>query len=342
VSVFEHPCFEHEHVAFFCDASAGLRMIVAVHTTGPFGTSGGGCRMWPYRSDDEALRDVLRLSRAMSFKLALLDMPAGGAKAVVIGDPREHKSEALLRAIGRAVERLAGRFVIAEDVGTTPADMRIVAKETKYVMGQRASTAGATAYGVFLGLREAVRRRLDKDVAAISVAIQGVGEVGFALGRELARAGARLIVTDVDRAKVERAVRELGARAVAPEAIFSADVDVLAPCALGSILDDETIPALRCSVVAGSANDQLAEDRHADALAARGVLFAPDFVVNAGGVLGAWQLGPAGGDEVDERARNEARRIVSVLGDALERADREGITPHAAAMRTARERIRAR
>lgn len=166
MNVFQHPNFEHEHVAFFHDADAGLRMIVAIHRTSRFGASGGGCRMWSYASEDEALRDALRLSRAMSYKLALFEMPAGGAKAVILGRPRPERREALMRAVGRAVERLAGRFVIAEDVGTTPADMRVVAEETNYVMGRHASTADATAYGVFVGLHEAARRALGQGDSA--------------------------------------------------------------------------------------------------------------------------------------------------------------------------------
>lgn len=341
MSVFDHPSFEHEQVSFFHDAGAGLRAIIAIHRSGPFGTSGGGCRMWPYASEDAALRDALRLSRAMSYKLALLEMPAGGAKAVVVGDPRKDKTEALLRALGKAVDRLGGRFVIAEDAGTTPEDMRVVANETKYVMGQRASTGDATAYGVSLALSAAVRRRLGKsDLRGVSVAVQGLGEVGYRLARELRAGGAELVVADLDRAKVERAVSELGARAIAPEAVLGAEVDVLAPCALGGLLDDATIPTLRCAVIAGSANDQLHDDRHADALAARGILFAPDFLINAGGVIGAWQQGPAGGvPGSDARARAEMKRLVVLLEQVFDRAEREQITPYAAAMRTARERM---
>lgn len=347
MSLYRHPDFDdHEHVSFFADEASGLRAIVAIHTTAPMGIAGGGCRIWPYPTDDDALRDVLRLSRAMSYKLALCDMPAGGAKSVVIADPAKDKTEALLRALGRAVERLGGRYVIAEDVGTTPEDMRIIGKETRYVVGRRTNTGPATAYGTFVALRTAVHRALGRDdLAGLSVAVQGLGNVGRRLCGHLAGAGARLVVTDVDERAVRAVAGELGGgregavRAVAPDAILEQEVDVLAPCALGAILDDATIPRLRCKVIAGAANNQLAEERHADALAARGILYAPDFIVNAGGVIGAAQ---EGAEDEEARALRETERIGPLLTAAFERAGRERITPHAAAVRMAKEKIRER
>jgi leucine dehydrogenase len=342
MTVFSLPDFDaHEHVSFFTDEASGLRAIVAIHSTAPFGISGGGCRMWPYPSDEDALRDALRLSRAMSYKLALCDKPAGGAKTVILGDPAKDKTDALLRALGRAVERLGGRYIIAEDVGTTPADMAIIGTETRYVMGRTADTGPTTAYGTFVALRTSVERALGKkDLAGVRVAVQGLGNVGRRLCGYLARAGATLVVTDVDERAVKAVVAELNkdgsVTSVAPGDILTQEVDVLAPCALGAVLDDVTIPLLRCKVIAGAANNQLAEERHADALAARGILVAPDFIVNAGGVIGASQ-------ETDEAmAFRETERIAGLLTAAFERAGREGISPHAAAVRMAREKIRAR
>lgn len=337
---FDHPAFdEHEEVAFFADPDAGLRAILAIHRTSAFGTSGGGVRMWPYRSSDEALSDALRLSRAMSYKLALMELPAGGAKTVVIGDPARDKSEALLRALGRAVDSLHGRTIVAEDIGTTPEDMEVVAKETPYVLGRKGDGAAATAYGVYLGMREAVRHRLGtEEVAGLRVAVQGVGRVGFALARLLHEAGARLVVSDVHGENVSRAVDELSAEAVDPRAIFEQPFDVLAPCAFGAVLDDRTIPSLRCAVVAGSANEQLAEERHAAALAERGILFAPDFVLNAGGILHssgeALKLDPS-----DPSAHAAFERIPALLRAILEEAEAERVTPYQVALARARRAL---
>lgn len=333
MSVFEHPDFEHEEVAFIADDRAGLRAIVARHHSGALGTSGGGCRIWPYRSEAEALTDVLRLSRAMSFKLALLDIPAGGAKCVVLCDPREGKTVMLLEALGRAVDRMGGRYVLAADVGTGPADLEVIGRRTRYVM-RGPPSADPTARGVLACIREAVRHALGRgDLRGTSVAVQGVGEVGARLAALLAGEGARIVVADVDRERAERVAREVGARAERPEAIHASEVDVLAPCALGGVLDARTIGELRCAVVAGSANGQLASDACADALAARGILFAPDFVVNAGGVLGtACSCGGADGADVGDR-------LVVLLRGVLDRAEREGTTPYAAAVATARARM---
>jgi leucine dehydrogenase len=349
--VFDHPDFDdHEHVSFFRDEPSGLRAVVAIHTTAPFGLAGGGCRMWPYPTSDAALRDALRLSRAMSYKLALCEMPAGGAKTVVIGDPAKDKTEALLRALGRAVERLGGRYVIAEDVGTTTADMQVIGKETRYVVGKHTDTGPATAYGAFVALRVAAQRGLGrKDLAGLRVAVQGLGNVGRRLAALLAREGVVLSVTDVDARAVQSFLAEHPtAKAMMPDAIYDQEVDVLAPCALGSILDDATIARLRCRVVVGAANNQLAEERHASALADRGITYAPDFVVNAGGVIGASQEGRALGGETagpvyDEKiAFRDTERVAGILDAVFDLAERECITPHAAAVRMAKDKIRSR
>jgi leucine dehydrogenase len=328
MSVFDHPEFDqHESITFVRDAAARLSAIVAIHDAGPNQMAGGGCRMWPYRSDGEALTDVLRLSKAMTYKLALAGLPAGGAKSVIIADPKHDKTQELLLAFGRAVDRLGGRYIAAEDVGTNSKDMEVIARSTPYVMTQHQDTSAATGRGVFVGLREAVRRRLGRDLRGLRVAVQGVGGVGGRLCRELSAAGAELVVADLDQIAVQRMVEELGAIALPPDRILTAEVDVLSPCALGAIFDDDTIWKLKCSVIAGGANNQLVEARHADQLATRGILYAPDFVINAGGVIGA-------GFGVEE-----ADRVADLVRAVFDRAEKDRINTHEAGVRIAKEKI---
>jgi leucine dehydrogenase len=336
MSLFSDPAFDaHEQVTWFCEPALGFRAVIAIHRTGALGTAGGGCRIWPYRDDDAAVRDALRLSRAMTYKLALVEIPAGGGKAVVIADPARNKSEALLLALGRAIDRLGGRFIASEDVGTDPDDLAVVARATRWVNPHApgTDTAEPTAYGVLVGMRAAVRRRLGRaSLDGVRVAVQGLGRVGHSLCRQLAAAGARLVVTDLDGERVAAVVRELGAAAVAPDAIFDRSVDVFAPCALGDALDAATVARLDCTIVAGSANNPLADAALADVLAARGILYAPDIAISAGGVLGA-----AGGDPPIVRARLDG--IAALLDGIFARAEKERISTHAAAERIARERF---
>jgi leucine dehydrogenase len=347
MTVFDLPDYDdHEHVSFFRDPASRLRAIVAIHSTVPYGIAGGGCRMWPYESEAAALRDALRLSRAMSYKLALCDMPAGGAKSVIIGDPRREKTEALFRAMGRAVERLGGKYIVAEDVGTTESDMRIIGMETKFVVGKKTDTGPATAFGAFVCIRSAVERAFGKPgVRGLRFAVQGLGGVGGRLAKLLAKDGAELVVADVNPEAVEKIVAATGARAVSPEEILEQEVDVLSPCALGAILDDDSIPKLRCKMVAGAANNQLAEEHHAKALAARDILYLPDFVLNAGGVIGASQEGRqlgggSDGADYDEAvAFRDTERLSTLIDAVLRRADRDGATPHEAAVRMAKEKL---
>jgi leucine dehydrogenase len=340
MAIFEHPEFDdHELICFMTDPATGLRAIVAIHTTSNLGIAGGGCRMWPYASDDLALRDVLRLSKAMTYKLALAGIPSGGAKSVVIADPHKDKNEALLRALGRAVHGLAGRYVIAEDVGTTPADMEIIAKETPYCAGRAGGsgdTTPPTAYGTFLALECAVRRRLKRDdLKGLKVAIQGVGGVGFRLGELLTERGAELVITDINPEAQARAVERLGARAVEGEAIYDADVDVFAPCALGDVLTEDNIARLKCSVVAGAANNQLPTDAQAETLAKREILYVPDFVANMGGVMGASKLSTA----TDEKMRDDLQRIVNALERIFDDAEARSVTTHVAAVAAAKNAL---
>jgi leucine dehydrogenase len=346
---FDAPEFDdHEHVSFVGDPESGLRAIIAIHSTAPYGLSGGGCRMWPYATNEEALRDALRLSTAMSYKLALTDMPAGGAKTVVIGDAARHKTPALLMALGRAVDHLGGRYIIAEDVGTTPEDMRIIGRATRYVTGRRRDTSPNTADGVLVGLKTSVRRRLGKtDLSGLRVAVQGLGNVGRRLAEYLHAEGASLIVADVDAAKTATTAAALGATAVAPDAILGVECDVLAPCALGGVLDERTIASLHCDVIAGAANNQLAQPQLGAALSARGILYAPDFIINAGGVIGAAFEGyetehRTGSDREEEQARRATERIGDLLTASFDLAERQGISTHAAAVQLAKDKLRER
>ncbi|MFC6671104.1 Glu/Leu/Phe/Val family dehydrogenase [Marinobacterium aestuariivivens] len=322
MSVFSHPEFDnHQHLSFFSDPETGLRAIVAVHNTNR-GPALGGCRMYPYASDEEALRDVLRLSKGMTYKSALANLDLGGGKSVIIGDPRAHKSEALLEAMGRFLEQLGGLYIAAEDSGTSVADLQVMGRQTRNVAGVAArlgfdgqpsngDPSPATAYGTFVGLKAAVAHKLGRsDLEGLTVAVQGIGNVGYRLARHLSEAGAKLWVHDVHGESVERAVDELGATAVSGDEILKLDVDVVAPCALGAVLNDDSIGQLQAKVVAGAANNQLALARHDEALVERGILYAPDFVINAGGII----------DVCYERNGHDAatvREHVETIGDTL-------------------------
>ena len=286
---------DHEQVVFVSDDKSGLKAIIAVHNSN-LGPALGGCRMWPYASEEEAVRDVLRLSRGMTYKSAMARLKLGGGKSVIIGNPRTDKTPALLAAFARALEQLNGRYIAAEDSGTSVADMKAMTQFTRHVAGihDKPSDEGtrsgdpspATAYGTFVGIQTAVKERLGRDsLEGLRVAVQGVGNVGFDLARQLGEAGVKLWVTDIHREPLVQAGKELGATVVAPEEIFGLDVDVFAPCALGAILNDSTIPQLKAKIVAGAANNQLAEPRHGLELMKRGILYAPDYVINAGGII---------------------------------------------------------
>lgn len=278
----------HEEVVFRQDPVSGYRAIIALHST-VLGPATGGTRLWPYASTSDALFDALRLSRGMTYKNAVASLALGGGKAVILAPSEPFDREQLFLAHGRAVESLGGRFITAEDVGTRPADFEIAARETQWVAGfdgRGGDPSPWTARGVMAGLVAATTHRwgspaLDGRV----VALQGCGNVGEALARQLSAAGATLVVADCNSARAERLADEIGATVVAPEAIYDVEADIFSPCALGSILDDSTIDRLRVAVIAGAANNQLAEDRHAEALSARDIVYAPDFVINAGGVI---------------------------------------------------------
>ena len=332
----------HEQVVFGHDAVSGLRCIIAIHST-VLGPALGGTRFYPYESEDEALVDVLRLSTGMTYKAAAAGLDLGGGKAVIIGDPGNGKSERLFRAYGRVVNSLGGSYITAEDVGTTTEDMEYIRRETRWALGTPVAEGGsgdpspATARGLLAGLR-AVSEFLwgTVELAGRRLAVQGVGKVGFAFVRLLVEQRCEVVVTDAREEAVEKAVTELGVKSVAPSDIFSVDCDVFSPCALGGILDSETIPRLSCEAVVGSANNQLATREDAERLAGRGILYAPDFVVNAGGLINVY-------DELRGYSRTRAMHRIDGLFNAttriLETARAEGVEPVAAAERLAERRI---
>ena len=338
---------DYEQVVFCHDRPSGLRAVVAVHST-RLGPALGGTRFYPYASEDAALDDVLRLARAMTYKAAVSGLDLGGGKAVILGDPSRDKSEALLRAYARHLEALAGRYYTAEDVGTTQDDMDLIRRETRYVTGVSRELGGsgdpsvATAYGVLWAMK-AVAQRLwgDTSLQGRHVAVAGVGKVGAALLGHLVEAGVRLTVADVNPASVEGAVAASGAEAVAVEKVHAVDCDIYSPCAMGGALNAGTIAELRCAAVVGSANNQLADGlASARLLADAGVLYAPDFVANAGGLINiAEELVPGG--YRPERAAAAVRRIFDTMTSVLQAAEEDGVTTAEAAERRAEDRIAA-
>lgn len=282
---------EGKKLVFCRDERAGLQAVIAVHSTA-MGPAAGGLRMKPYASGEEAARDALRLARAMTLKYAAAGMPMGGAKAVIVGDPRREKTPELLRAFGRFVAEQGGEYSVGEDVGTNGADMEEIARETEWMVSlpEHAGGPGDVSVTTAMGVRHAMRACCqhvwdEPSPAGRSVAIQGLGQVGFKLARLLAADGARVLVADVDAARVEQAVAELGAEAVAPEAICEQEVDVLAPCALGDAIDDRNVERVRARVVCGAANNMIATNAIAERLEQRGIVYAVDFVANAGGIV---------------------------------------------------------
>ena len=341
LGVFNAPGFDdHEQVIFCRDREAGLRAIIAVHDT-TLGPALGGCRMWPYASEEEALADVLRLSTAMTYKHALAGTRQGGGKVVVVGDPKTEKTPSLFYALGRFVDTLGGRYIVAEDVGTSVDDMAAVRRATRHVAGLAeggGDPSPVTAYGVFFGIKAAVRHKLGRaDERGLRVAIQGLGHVGYALCGYLHEAGARLFVTDINGAVVKRAVSAFSAVAVAPEEVYGLDVDVFAPCALGGVLNDATISRIKAPVVAGAANNQLAQPSHGLALARRGILYAPDYAINAGGVINI----SFEGDYDRARAMRRTEKIFDTLTQIFSCADAEGLATNLVADRLALKRIAA-
>ncbi len=335
---------DHEQVVFCSDKKANLRAIIAIHNT-TLGPALGGTRMWTYDSDQAALNDALRLSRGMTYKAAVAGLNLGGGKAVIVGDPNEDKSEALFRSYGRFVEGLGGRYITAEDVGTSVQEMNWVRMETSHVTGiDRALGGGGdpsvvTAYGVYHGMKACIKERTGSDsLKGKKIAVQGAGHVAGHLCEHLAREGAKLFITDIYPAKVKAIAERTRAQFVAPEKIYDTPADIFCPCALGAVINDDTLKRLKTGIIAGGANNQLADERkHGLAILKRGILYAPDYAINAGGLMSV-------ANELDgyshERAMKQAEGIYDTILRILDIAKKDNLPSHQASDRIAEERIR--
>ncbi|MCV2883144.1 amino acid dehydrogenase [Aestuariibacter sp. AA17] len=347
MSVFDHKEFaNHEHVAFYHDEKSGLKAIIAVHNTN-LGPSLGGCRMWPYATSTEALNDVLRLSKGMTYKAAMAELKLGGGKSVIIGDPRKEKTPEMMAAMGRFVESLGGKYITAEDSGIAVSDLKIMAQHSTSIAGTEAkyhyndeeadgNPAPSTAYGVFVGLKTSVEYKLERDLRGVKVAIQGLGHVGYRLARHLHNEGAELFVTDIYPESLEKAKEEFGATVVSPDEIFALDVDVFAPCAMGASINDVTLPQIKAKVIAGAANNQLAEEHLGQQLTEKGILYAPDYVINAGGVIDIYHQRML---STSAAMRAHIERIGDNLKEIFTRAEETGNSTNFIANRIAEERF---
>ena len=336
--------YGHEQVVICSEPSVGLKAIIAVHDT-TLGPALGGTRMWPYENEQEAIRDVLRLSRGMTYKAAISGLNLGGGKAVIIGDPRTDKTEELFRAFGRFVDSLGGRYITAEDVGIDVQDMEWVSSETKYVTGTPKSLGGSgdpspvTAYGVYMGIKACCKKVYgNATVKGKRIAIQGAGHVSSYLAKHLADEGAELFISDIYDDKVEILAEKTDAEIVDPDSIYGLDVDIFSPCALGGVVNDDTIDHFKCDIIAGGANNVLdEEDRHGRMLIDRGITYAPDYVINAGGLINvASEL--EGYNE--KRAHEKASRIYDTILDILEYAEENDTPTYVASNILAEKRIK--
>jgi leucine dehydrogenase len=344
-SIFERMQeHDYERVVFCQDKLSGLKAIIVIHDT-TLGPAVGGIRMWPYESEEAALTDALRLARGMTYKSAAAGVPYGGGKGVILGDPRQ-KHEGMLRALGRFINRLGGSFLTGVDVGTTVADMEIMRTETPYVvtvseaLGGSGDSSLATAYGVFQGIRACLEEAYGSPLLEErTVAVQGVGSVGAELVHYLAEAGARVTVADVNQQRAEAvAARYRNMQVVRPEEIHLLAVDVYSPCALGAVLNDQTLPELHCKIICGAANNQLVQERHGEMLAERDMVYAPDYIVNAGGVIFATQSLTSGGFQ-QQQAMERVARIYQTMHEVLALAKKQQIPTYRAADLLAEQRI---
>ncbi len=348
MTVFSSPEFDqHEQIDFAHDQDSGLHAIIAVHNS-HLGPALGGCRMYPYESEQEAIRDVLRLSKGMTYKAAMAGVPLGGGKSVIIGDPQHDKSKQLFKAMGQFVNRQSGRYITAQDMGISAQDLEQMASQTQYVSGiskrddptQLASRnpSPATALGVFSGIEAAVKHALARDgLEGIKVAIQGLGSVGYQLARYLHQAGAILWVSDIKRKAEQQAATEFGATIVNADELVRLPVDVFSPCAMGAVINDESITALRAKIVAGAANNQLSETRHGVDLFNKGILYAPDYVINAGGIIDLYCFDQAKSvNETEQRIKN----IGATLKDVFIASKRKQLATHSIANEQAEARFR--
>ena len=332
----------HEQLVVCSEPSTGLKAFIAIHDTS-LGPAVGGTRIWPFETEEEAIMDVLRLSEAMTYKSAAADLPMGGGKALIMADPRTDKTEALLRAYGRHIDTLGGRYVTTTDVGSTGRDLEYVALETEHVVGLPISMGGSgdtslmTGLGVYMGMKACARAAWGSDsLSGRTVALQGFGKVAYRTAEHLVQEGADLVATDVYEEAREKA-RLMGARVVGPEEIYDVECDVFSPCALGGVLSPRTIPRLKCKIVAGGANNQLLSDDDGVDLHRRGVLYAPDYIINSGGVINvACEMD---GAYNADRSREMTERIYGTMERVLDISSRQGVPTSQAAHRMARERI---
>ncbi|OYD09806.1 Leu/Phe/Val dehydrogenase [Paludifilum halophilum] len=334
--------YDYEQLVFCHDESSGLKAIIAIHDT-TLGPALGGTRMWTYDSEEDAIVDALRLARGMTYKNAAAGLNLGGGKTVIIGDPKKDKNEAMFRAFGRFIQGLNGRYITAEDVGTTVEDMDLIHEETRFVtgispaFGSSGNPSPVTAYGCYMGMKAAAEEAFgDDSLEGKTVAVQGVGHVAYHLCKYLHEEGAKLIVTDINQENMQRAVRDFDAETVDPDRIYDVDCDIFSPCALGAIINDDTIDRLSCRVIAGSANNQLKEDKHGDILYEKGIVYTPDYVINAGGVINV-------ADELIGYNRDRAMKKVEGIYQKIQRifeiSKRDHIPSNQAADRMAEERI---
>ncbi|MBH0157587.1 Glu/Leu/Phe/Val dehydrogenase [Fictibacillus sp. 5RED26] len=334
--------YDYEQMVICQDKQSGLKAIICIHDT-TLGPALGGTRMWTYETEDAAIEDALRLAKGMTYKNAAAGLNLGGGKTVIIGDPKKDKNEEMFRAFGRYIQGLNGRYITAEDVGTTVEDMDLIYQETQYVtgvspaFGSSGNPSPVTAYGVYRGMKAAAMEAFGTDsLEGKVIAVQGVGHVAYTLCKHLHEEGASLIVTDINKEAVQRAVEDFGAKAVEIDEIYSVDCDIFAPCALGAIINDDTIPQIKAKVIAGAANNQLKETRHGDAIHEMGIVYAPDYVINAGGVINV-------ADELNgynrDRAMKKVETIYDNIASVIEISKRDNIPTYLAADRLAEERI---
>ncbi len=335
---------EHEQLVMCYDKATGLKAIIAIHNT-TLGPSLGGTRMWQYTTEQEAVTDVLRLSRGMTFKAAISGLNVGGGKAVIIGDAKTQKTEAFMRRFGRFVDSLGGRYITAEDVNIRTADMEYIALETEYVtglpevMGGGGDPSPVTAYSTFLGMKAAAKKAWGSDsLEGKKILVQGVGQVGTYLVERLHKENAKVFVSDIAAERLKYVSDTFGAEVVLPDKMLDLDIDIYSPCAMGAILNDASIPRLKCNVIAGAANNQLAEEeKHGKMLQEKGIIYAPDFLINAGGLINV--VAEFEGGYQRERAYLKAERVYDICTDILHKADMEGVTPQHAAIEMALRRI---
>lgn len=347
MSLFEHSEFDnHEQVSFFHDQDSGLKSIIAVHNT-HLGPALGGCRMWPYQSSAEALNDVLRLSKGMTYKAAMANLKQGGGKAVIIGDPRKDKSESLMKAMGRFVDSFGGRYFTAEDSGIAVQDLEIMSTQSDFIAGTKANfmydgspsdgnPSPATAYGVYVGIKAAVKYKLKTDLKGVKVAIQGLGHVGFRLAQLLHNDGAELIVADIFPDNLTKAETMFGALVVSPEQIATVNADVFAPCAMGAVMHETMLTDFKCPIVAGGANNQLLTESVGEMLRQNDILYAPDYVINAGGIIDIYHQQI---ESTPEKLTNHLNGIGQTLETIFARADEQALPTNLVANAMAEEKF---